>query len=180
MKQRGLQLFFCYCLLMIIQLQGNYALATGNYQEPAEFIQEVFSGDAPKVSKIWIKKDLKVKIHEIMEHDLGVLRLKYWEKEGRTVWILEEIGKERPITAGIVINNGKIESINVLTFRESRGWEIRYPFFTDQFSNAVLKEDKQLDRKIDGISGATLSVKAMTKMARLALLLNHEVEVSGK
>ncbi|RKZ69477.1 MAG: FMN-binding protein, partial [Gammaproteobacteria bacterium] len=38
----------------------------------------------------------------------------------------------------------------------------------------------QLDRHIDGISGATLSVKAMTKMARLALLLNHEVEVSGK
>ena len=180
MNLRGLKQFFCYCLLMIIQLQGNYALATGNYQEPEEFIQEVFSGDAPKVSKIWIKKDLKVKIHEIMGHDLSVLRLKYWEKEGRTAWILEEIGKERPITAGIVINNGKIERINVLTFRESRGWEIRYPFFTDQFSDATLKEDKQLDRKIDGISGATLSVKAMTKMARLALLLNHEVEVSGK
>lgn len=152
--------------------------ATGNYQEPAEFIQEVFSGDAPKVSKIWIKKDLKVKIHEIMEHDLGVLRLKYWEKQGRTAWILEEIGKERPITAGIVVNNGKIERINVLIFRESRGWEIRYPFFTDQFSDASLKEDKQLDRHIDGISGATLSVKAMTKIARLALLLDHEV--SGK
>ncbi len=152
--------------------------ATGNYQEPAEFIQEVFFGDAPKVSKIWIKKDLKVKIHEIMEHDLGVLRLRYWEKHGRTVWILEEIGKERPITAGIVVNNGKIERINVLIFRESRGWEIRYPFFTDQFSDASLKEDKQLDRHIDGISGATLSVKAMTKIARLALLLDHEV--SGK
>lgn len=154
--------------------------ATGNYQEPAEFIQEVFSGDAPKVSKIWIKKDLKVKIHEIMEHDLGVLRLKYWEKQGRTAWILEEIGKERPITAGIVVNNGKIERINVLIFRESRGWEIRYPFFTDQFSDVALKEDKQLDKHIDGISGATLSVKAMTKMARLALMLNHEVEISEK
>jgi hypothetical protein len=115
-----------------------------------------------------------------MGHDLGVLRLKYWEKEGRTAWILEEIGKERPITAGVVVNDGKIERINVLTFRESRGWEVRYPFFTDQFSDATLKEDKQLDRHIDGISGATLSVKAMTKMARLALLLDHEVEVSGK
>lgn len=180
MKYRGLQLLFCYCLLIGAQLQGNYVLATGNYMEPAEFIQKVFSGDAPKVSKIWIKKDLKVKIHEIMGHDLGVLRLKYWKKNGRTAWILEEIGKERPITAGIVVNDNKIENINVLIFRESRGWEVRYPFFTDQFSDATLKEDKQLDRKIDGISGATLSVKAMTKMARLALMLNHEVEVSGK
>jgi hypothetical protein len=121
-----------------------------------------------------------MKIYEIMEHDLGVLRLKYWEKAGRTAWILEEIGKERPITAGIVVNDSKIESINVLVFRESRGWEVRYPFFTDQFSDATLKEDKQLDRHIDGISGATLSVNAMKKMARLALLLHQEVEDSGK
>ncbi len=180
MKKNSLRFYLYCCLLLGNQFLPGHALATGNYQEPAEFIQEVFSGDAPKVSKIWIKKDLKVKIHEIMGHDLGVLRLKYWEKEGRTAWILEEIGKVRPITAGIVVNDRKIESINVLTFRESRGWEVRYPFFTDQFSDATLKEDKQLDRHIDGISGATLSVKAMTKMARLALLLSHEVEVSGK
>jgi hypothetical protein len=180
MKQNSPQ-FYCYCCLLVCnQFLVSHAFATGNYQEPSAFIQEVFSGDVPKVSKIWIKKDLKVKIYEIMGHDLGVLRLKYWEKEERTAWILEEIGKERPITAGIVVNDGKIERINVLTFRESRGWEVRYPFFTDQFSDATLKEDKQLDRHIDGISGATLSVKAMTKMARLALLLDHEVEVSGK
>jgi hypothetical protein len=162
------------------QFLASHVLATGNYQEAAAFIQQVFSGDVPKVSKIWIKKDLKVKIHEIMGHDLGVLRLKYWAKAGRTAWILEEIGKERPITAGIVVNDGKIENINVLAFRESRGWEVRYPFFTDQFSDATLKEDKQLDRHIDGISGATLSVKAMTKMARLALMLHQEVADSGK
>ena len=175
-----LRFYFYCCLLVGNQFLLNHVFATGTYQEPAEFIQEVFSGDAPKVSKIWIKKDLKVKIYEIMGHDLGVLRLRYWEKEARTAWILEEIGKERAITAGIVVNNNKIESINVLTFRESRGWEVRYPFFTDQFSDATLKEDKQLDRHIDGISGATLSVKAMTKMARLALLLHKEVEETGK
>ncbi len=180
MKKNTLQFYFYCCLLLCNQFLLSHAFATGNYQEPSEFIQEVFSGDVPKVSKIWIKKDLKVKIHEIMEHDLGVLRLKYWEKEGRTAWILEEIGKERPITAGVVVNNNKIESINVLIFRESRGWEIRYPFFTDQFSDVTLKEDKRLDRHIDGISGATLSVTAMKKMARLALMLHQEVEDAGK
>ena len=111
-----------------------------------------------------------------MAHDLGVLRIKYWKKDDRSAWILEEIGKERPITAGIVINDNKIELITVLAFRESRGWEVRYPFFTDQFSDAALKENKQLDRHIDGISGATLSVNAMTKMARLALFLHQEIE----
>ncbi|MCK5498295.1 MAG: FMN-binding protein, partial [Gammaproteobacteria bacterium] len=127
--------------------------------------------------KLWVKKDLKEKIREILGHDLRVLRIKYWRKDTRTAWILEEIGKERPITAGIVINDSRIESINVLAFRESRGWEVRYPFFTDQFSDATLKENNQLDRHIDGISGATLSVKAMEKMARLALLLHQQTEI---
>ena len=171
MKTNSL-LFCLYCGLFF----NPHVFATGNYQEPSEFIQEVFSGDVPRVSKIWIKKDLKVKIREIMEHDLGVLRLKYWKKDDRTAWILKEIGKVRPITAGIVINHNKIERIKVLAFRESRGWEVRYPFFTDQFSDVALKENKQLDRHIDGISGATLSVRAMTKMARLALFLHQEIE----
>lgn len=154
-----------------------YVYATGTYQEPSEFIHGAFSGDVPKASKLWVKKDLKEKIREILGHDLNVLRIKYWRKDTRTAWILEEIGKERPITAGIVINDNRIESVNVLTFRESRGWEVRYPFFTDQFSDATLKENNLLDRHIDGISGATLSVKAMVKMARLALLLHQQTEM---
>ena len=177
MKKNSLRFYVYCCLLVCNQFLGSPAYATGSYQKPSEFIQQVFSGNVPKVSKIWIKKDLKVKIREIMEHDLGVLRIKYWRKDTRTAWILEEIGKARPITAGIVINDSRIESINVLTFRESRGWEVRYPFFTDQFSDATLKENNQLDRHIDGISGATLSVKAMTKMARLALVLHEEIEI---
>jgi FMN-binding protein len=180
MKKNKLQFYFYCCLLACNQFLASYAFARGNYQEPSEFIQQVFSGDVPKASKIWIKKDLKEKIREIMEHDLGVLRFKYWRKDTRTAWILEEIGKERPITAGIVINDSKIESIKVLAFRENRGWEVRYPFFTDQFSDAALNENKQLDRHIDGISGATLSVKAMEKMARLALLLHKQTEMLTK
>jgi hypothetical protein len=151
MKKNSLRFYVYCCLLVCNQFLGSPAYATGNYQKPSEFIQQVFSGNVPKI--------------------------KYWRKDARTAWILEEIGKERPITAGIVINDSRIESINVLTFRESRGWEVRYPFFTDQFSDATLKENNQLDRHIDGISGATLSVKAMTKMARLALVLHEEIEI---
>jgi hypothetical protein len=33
----------------------------------------------------------------------------------------------------------------------------------------------ELDRNIDGISGATLSVRALTRLARVALLLDAEV-----
>lgn len=123
-------------------------------------------------SRLWLDKELQAGIHRILGHDLGVLRLRYWGLDGRTAWILEEVGKEQPITAGIVVNNSRIEKIEVLIFRESRGWEIRYPFFTDQFTGARLEQNNSLSKRIDGISGATLSVMAMQKLARLALLLH--------
>lgn len=152
------------------------AAAQGTDQAPEEFIRNAFGGTAPEPSKMWINDDLKRDIHTILDHDLNILRLRYWAKDGRTVWILDEIGKEQPITAGIVVNRGKIETIKVLIFRESRGWEVRYPFFIDQFTGANLVEDLTLDRTIDGISGATLSVRALTKLARLALLLHARSE----
>jgi hypothetical protein len=70
----------------------------------------------------------------------------------------------------------EILDVKVLIFRESRGWEVRYPFFTDQFKDATLTAERNLDRKIDGISGATLSVNALTKLARLALFLDSYVD----
>jgi hypothetical protein len=99
------------------------------------------------------------------------VRVRYWARGARTAWILEEIGKTQPITTGIVVDQGAIARIAVLVYRESHGWEVRYPFFTTQFKGATLSGTHQLDRSIDGISGATLSVRALTRLARVALLL---------
>ena len=146
------------------------------YQKPDAFINEVFDGNPPQPDKLWIKKDLKEQVKAILGHDLGVLRVRYWKQAGRTAWILEEIGKEQPITTGIVVANGVIETVRILIFRESRGWEVRYPFFTDQFNAVTLDQNRRLSKHIDGISGATLSVHAVTKLARLALLLDNYVK----
>lgn len=142
------------------------------YQTPQAFINEVFAGAPPQPARIWIRDELARSARTILGHDLGVLRLVYWGEGTRTAWILEETGKEQPITAGIVVNDGLIETVRVLVFRETRGWEVRYPFFTDQFRGAALADQDHLDRDIDGISGATLSVGALTRMARLALVLH--------
>ena len=60
----------------------------------------------------------------------------------------------------------------VLTFRESRGYEIRYPRFTGQFRDMSLNKDFELARHVDNITGATLSVNAVKKMARLVIYLD--------
>jgi len=127
---------------------------------------------------LWTDKELNKDVEEILGHKPGVLRIRYWQRDGKTVWILEEPSKEQPITTGIVINNDRIEQVKVLIYRESRGMEVRYPFFTDQYKDAGLQNDRQLDRTIDGISGATLSVRALTKLVRLALYLHHQIDVT--
>lgn len=143
------------------------------YQEPRAFLEETFGGRVPEPRMLWLTGEVGEGVENILGHGLGVLRLRYWGRDGRTAWILEEIGKERPITTGLVVDRGRIERIEVLIYRESRGWEVRYPFFTEQFEGAMLTEDERLDRRIDGITGATLSVRALKKLARVALFL-HE------
>ena len=156
------------------------ARAESVYQSPEEFIAGVFGNGSPETKVLWVTADLRDAARSILNHDLPGLRLRYWQTGARSAWILDEVGKDKPITTGIVVNNGAIEVVKVLVFRESRGWEVRYPFFTDQFIGAKAQKNQQLDRNIDGISGATLSVHALTRQTRLALLLaRHAFSASG-
>lgn len=145
-------------------------------QDPRAFLEEAFGGTVPVPQKLWVTPALKRDIMLIMGHDLGALRIRYWASRERTAWILDEIGKEQPITTGLIVDADRLSDVRVLIYRESRGWEVKYPAFTDQFHGAQLEEDLTLDRSIDGISGATLSVHALTRLARLALLLNRNIQ----
>lgn len=167
-----------FAFILLFSLLSASATAGGVYQEPEAFIAEVFGDNVPSPGVIWPDKALKAQMKDILNHAYKGLRIRYWQQDDKTVWILDEIGKEKPITAGIVIKNGKIERVRILVFRESRGWEVRHNFFTEQFDNATLNKNLDLDRRIDNISGATLSVRAVTKLARIALLLDHHLATS--
>ena len=143
------------------------------YLEPSKFISQSFEAE-PEQKVLWLTKDLKASIKQVLGHDYKGLRIRYWQHGERTAWILEEIGKVKPITTGFVLEGDAMLQMQVLIYRESHGWEVRYPFFTDQFNGLQLDEKKQLNKKVDGISGATLSVNALTRLSRLALHLHRE------
>jgi len=145
------------------------------YEAPDAFIQRVFDNEPPDASMLYPDKSLKKRMRDVLGRRYAKFRIRYWSKDGRSAWILEEIGKERPITCGFVVAPAGIEELKVLIFRESRGWEIRYDAFTRQFAGAKLMPTGKLDRGIDNITGATLSVRAATRLAELALLLHDSV-----
>jgi hypothetical protein len=163
-----------YNLYILLMLVSATALARGAYQSSEDFIHQAFDGEPPAPKVMWLTGDAKGEITNILGHAPNSLRVRFWARQGRSAWIFEEIGKAEPITVGVIIKQCNIELIKVLVFRESRGDEVRFPFFTNQFAGAALKDDYQLDRSIDGISGATLSVRALTKIARLALYLHRQ------
>ena len=164
------------CLVFLVCVPFTTGNADDVYLEPTVFLTEVFGEAQPESKVLWITKDLKPTANKIMTHSHGPRRVRYWAQGQRSAWILEEIGKVKPITTGIVVNEGLIERVTVLIYRESRGWEVRYSFFTDQFLGAKLIEDHELSTSIDGISGATLSVSALTRLAQLALYFHEKIK----
>ena len=143
------------------------------YQSPADFLGEYLPGCSNDV--FWLSAELKLEIERLIEHPWPGVRVRYCRQGDRTGWILDEIGKTEPITSGIVVDRGRVERVRVLVFRESRGSEVRRGAFVRQYENAVLREDDRLDRSIDGITGATLSVHALSRQVKLALLLDRAV-----
>ncbi len=139
--------------------------------ESADYLRAAFPNGEPMPSTLWVTNELRRSAVAALGYGIASLRVRYWHHDRRTAWILDEVGKEQPITVGVVIEDDTASMVRVLEFRESRGWEIRYPFFTDQYNDARLDARDQIDPQIDSITGATLSVDAVTRVVRLALFL---------
>lgn len=163
-----------FTTILVIAAMTAGALARGVYLSLPAFLEQAF-GAAPEAGVLWLSGEQRQQATAILGHPFQQLRVRYWNRDGRSAWVLEEIGKERPITIGLVVEQEHLQQVRILEFRESRGWEVRYPFFTAQFEGASLTPDLRLDRSIDGITGATLSVRAVTRAARLALWLAQQL-----
>ncbi|NCN44667.1 MAG: FMN-binding domain-containing protein [Piscirickettsiaceae bacterium CG_4_9_14_3_um_filter_43_564] len=166
------------CLLAsILFLLPVKSIPSTDSGEVREFIQTYLAETAQR-KFMWLTGDKKQVSSQILSHSYYKIRVPYWQAENanrsrtaKTAWVLEEIGKEKLITIGVVIEEQKIQAVRILKFRESRGWEVKLPSFTQQFKGSQLNDKNQLTQTVDGISGATLSVRAVTHIARLALYL---------
>ncbi|NDV61614.1 FMN-binding protein [Puniceicoccales bacterium CK1056] len=164
------KIYFLITLVSVL-VGGGQLFAEDVYLEPEAFIEQSFEAE-PEAKVLWLDRETKASMKDILGHRYKGLRIRYWAEGDRTAWILEEIGKVELITAGFVVENNVLQGMDVLIYRESHGWEVKYPFFTSQFKGRTLGEDTELDQRIDGISGATLSVNALTRLSRLALFLH--------
>ena len=163
-------------ILLFLSLTVSFSSAYAEeYQSNDAFLNQTFNNSIPKPKLFWVSKEIKPIVEKILQHKAGFLRTRYWQDDSKSVWILDEIGKIKPITVAVIVEQHKIKQLKVLAFRESRGWEVKHAFFTDQFKDLSLNEALRLSTPIDGISGATLSVRALNKIAQLALFFDQKI-----
>ena len=166
-------ILICFALSSI-----SFLANAAKKQHPAEgkFLDTVSNGKEMKKNRIIVKKKYKDSIKKIMGYKYKKAIFNYWTLDDKTVWILNSIGKYKPITAGFIISDCKVNNAYVIVYREQHGYEIKYTSFLSQFKDNQLNDKNKLKNNLDNISGATLSVNSMDRMGRLALLLNSTLD----
>lgn len=110
-----------------------------------------------------------VYIFKIADHDSVV-----------SIGLLDNVyGKSLPITFLVLYDmKGKILSTNVVKYREPYGGGVRLKSWNDQFKGKDSKSDFKIGENIDSISGATISVRSLTKGIRKLTLLFEAIKGS--
>jgi Na+-translocating ferredoxin:NAD+ oxidoreductase RnfG subunit len=79
-------------------------------------------------------------------------------------------GKDQPITFLVAVDAGNVlKDVDVLVYREPYGGEVAYDAWRRQFRGKSANDPLQVGRDIRTISGATISVNAVTLGVRRAL-----------
>ena len=165
--------FGFFRILSVCLVLCGWAGAGTVYQKPSSFLAEAFRGKMPPTKAIRLSGAHQARIKRLLGHSYRPSTVRYWRQGDTMAVILDEIGKTEPITTGFVVKGGRLERVKVLIFRESHGMEVSRSSFTKQFRKAGLRSDGRLDKRVDGIAGATLSVWALTGLARVALYLDQ-------
>lgn len=165
---------------LLILLLYPLAAAAAVYLTPKEALTQFFRDSETVIS---IKKplsdadkaELKKRLGYALDRDSVTF---YVGKTGDRIdgyaLLDHQIGKTQPITFMTMINpQGKVEQIEVLVYRESHGSEVRQQRFLQQFYQKDLSAPLRRGQDIINISGATMSVNAMTIGVKRALLLWH-------
>lgn len=122
--------------------------------------------DAIDKERKWLTDEQKTGIEKISLVKISENRFNFYvgKKNSKPMGYMlidHIIGKSFPITFMTVLNvDGTVRDVEILVYREPRGWEVRFPSFMSQFFGMNAQSDF---RNINSITGATLSVRAIIK-----------------
>ena len=91
------------------------------------------------------------------------------------------IGKFEMIDFAVgIATDGKIRNVEILTYRESHGYEVRLPAWRKQFVGKGKADKLRVDEDINNISGATMSATHVTEGVRRIVATVSALKAAGR
>ena len=131
----------------------------------------LFPGAALRKVAVRLTPEQKKQIERASDQRVRELELRAWRApDGGWFLVDEVIGKHEFITWAIGLGpEGAVKGLEVLSYRETYGYEIRRPEWRAQFRGKTASAPLEIDRDIENISGATLSCVHVTNGVRRIL-----------
>lgn len=151
---------------------GGAARAAGAPPDAADAYAAERLGSAAIAASLPLPPDLAEEFLRSSARPGTEAPIRYWQEGRRRVWLIRGRGRSRPLEAAFCIERGAIIDARVLVYQESRGHQAAAPGYLRHFRNVRLVENA-LSRRVDVVSGATITSRVLAEMARLALLLDR-------
>lgn len=164
--------------LLALGLGALLALGATVYHTPEEALRVAFPGaerfeSEPRPLDDAVRDRVSKAVgYPIREHLVTVTEA--WGEGGllgRAI-VMHEIAKTLPFSFLVALRpDGAVDQVLLLTYREPRGGEIARKVFRDQYRGKTLADPIRRGRDIRNISGATISVDALSRGVRRAIAL---------
>jgi Na+-translocating ferredoxin:NAD+ oxidoreductase RnfG subunit len=168
--------------IILITLFFSTFIYSGEIRDSALiFIQNEFGANIKiKTFKLELPAKIKLKSEKFSKQRFFGNFIYYYEiySNNETVGfaLLDNVlGKVKPITYLVIFNKDlSISSVEIVKYREQYGGAVENKEWLEQFKLKTLNSDLELNQDVDGISGATISVKSVIKgVKRLLYLMNN-------
>jgi len=135
-----------------------------NFLTVDEAKQEIWQGTVLTPFNVTLTKEQMKSIKSSSKTRVRHKDIKAWKTNDGGWFILDQIiGKHENIDIAVgLTKDGKVKDIEILTYRETYGGQIRNPKWLAQFFGRDHTEILKLDKQIKNISGATLSCRHVT------------------
>ena len=138
--------------------------------------QAIFPGEKLSQSFINLTNQQVQEIERRSDTNVRRKQVQLWKSANGGFFIVDEVvGKHEYITYAVGLNpDGTVKQIEIMTYRESYGYEVRNADWREQFVGKSASAPLKLDKDIKNISGATLSCRHITDGVK-RILATYEV-----
>ena len=138
--------------------------------------QAIFPGEKLSQSFISLTNQQVQEIERQSDTNVRRKQVQLWKSANGGFFIVDEVvGKHEYITYAAGLNpDGTVKQIEIMTYRESYGYEVRNADWRAQFVGKSASAPLKLDKDIKNISGATLSCRHITDGVK-RILATYEV-----